>query len=181
MYWKDIFGSLPQPSTDAAAPANWTELITDNDLNYVEEAIPDPTPVCAGTPSTNPSVTQPWALSKVSTYYSYVSSQNITVDSGNYKYNPVGYGYSGGDSQPASNNTLWISISFDPVCNVNTTYLVNELDCNFYLGITLNGCNTDTTTAKYGGQVEASCAIWNTTTVSEVTGVPPNGIPGARI
>lgn len=179
MYWKSVFDVLPQPSSAAVAPANWAELITDNESNYIEHALPDPTPVCAGAPSTHPSVAQPWAQKQISTYCSYVASQNVTVDSGKNKYNPVGY--PAGDSQPASKNSLWISISFDPVCNSNTSYVANEFDCNFYLGITLNGCNTDSTTAKYGGQVEAGCAIWNITTVAGDSDDPPNGEPGVKI
>jgi hypothetical protein len=40
VYWKDRFGSLPQPYTTAVAPENYTELITDNDLNYIEDILP---------------------------------------------------------------------------------------------------------------------------------------------
>jgi hypothetical protein len=176
MFWKDIFGDLPQPMTNTPAPANFVELITDNQLNYLDEVVPDPTPTCAGTPSNRPSVTQQWAMSKISTYCSYVVSKNVTVDSGKDKYDPIGY--AAGASSPASDNSLWISMSFDPVCNSNTSYLVNEDDCNFYFGVTINACNTDSTASKYGGQVEAGCAIWNITITPGKSDIPPNGFPG---
>ncbi|KAE8450126.1 hypothetical protein EG329_006907 [Mollisiaceae sp. DMI_Dod_QoI] len=176
MFWKDIFGELPQPSTSQVAPENWTQLITDNDLNYIDQELPDPAPVCAGTPSTNPSVLQPYAQAQISTFCSYLSSQNVTIDSESYKYNPIGY--TAGDSEPQSDNDLWLSVSFDPICNVNTTYAVNVDDCNFFLSIALNGCNTDTTSAKYGGAVTADCAIWNMTTRFGHNDEPPNGFPG---
>jgi hypothetical protein len=84
-------------------------------------------------------------------------------------YGPIGYG--------AGDNDLWISVSFDPRCHPNVSYTVDLDDCQKYLGIALNGCNTDSSTAKWGGQVEARCTLWNITTRTGHDMKPPNGYP----
>jgi len=178
IFWKDIFGELPQPDTSRAAPLGYTELITDNDLNYVHQELPLPPHVCAGTPTTNPSVQQPFAQAKIATFCDFLVENNVVVDSGKFKYNPVGY--HAGDSQPESDNDLWLSVTFDPLCNPKTTYKITKDECNLYLGITLNGCNTDSITAKYGGEVHAKCAIWNMTTRFGHDSKPLNGFTGQK-
>ena len=104
-------------------------------------------------------------------------SENVTIDSDKFKYVPVGY-YAG-SSAPQSANDLWLSISFDPICNANTTYTVDYDSCNLYFSIVLNGCNTNSVTEKWGGQVEANCAVYNMTTRFGHSDMPPNGVPDA--
>jgi hypothetical protein len=181
LYFKDIFNELPHPLSDepsnsnVTAPDGYVDLITDNENNYVDYVLPDPIPVCAGTPTDKPSATQTYVESKISAYCTQVVSTNWIVNSTLGLYGPIGY--KAGDSAPASDNDLWLSVSFDRLCQPSVSYAVQQDDCEKYFGIALNGCNTDTTTAKWGGQVEANCVLWNITTRSGHNMIPPNGLP----
>ena len=166
IFWKDIFGKLPQP---LSAGTNAPDLITDNDNNYVNLVLPDPTPACAGTPTYKPSAQAAYVQSKIGAYCTHVASSGWIVNSTLGVYGPIGYG--------AGDNDLWISVSFDPRCHPNVSYTVDLDDCQKYLGIALNGCNTDSSTAKWGGQVEARCTLWNITTRTGHDMKPPNGYP----
>lgn len=89
------------------------------------------------------------------------------------RYNPVGY-LGGGSNK---NNTMWVSVSWDPICQYKTSYIVDEDDCNWMLGTVLDGCDTNTITEKRGGQVRAYCSIWNITIEAGKIEIPPNGEP----
>jgi hypothetical protein len=174
MFWKDVLGGLIQPTTPKAAPANYVDLITDNDDNYVSLVVADP-PTCVGILTDKPSADQSYVQGKISDHCSHAASAGRIVNSTTGAYRPVGY--TAGPSIPASDNDLWISVAFDPRCSANVTYTVAQGDCETDLGIALNGCNSDSTTQKCGGQVAADCALWNTTTHFGHRSTPPNGFP----
>ncbi|KIX05715.1 uncharacterized protein Z518_03687 [Rhinocladiella mackenziei CBS 650.93] len=185
MYWKDIFqGKVPQPAVDGAeAPAGYVDLISDHDLNYKEipvgTAADQTTLTCAGTPADKPSTTQPWAQNKINEYCDHITGNNPApwvVNSGTNQYGPMGY--AAGNAAPDSDNDLWISVVFDFSCSKDASYKVDVDQCKTLLSMALNGCNTDTTTKKYGGQIQANCALWNITTKAGHDSTPPNGYPG---
>ncbi|KIW97417.1 uncharacterized protein Z519_02810 [Cladophialophora bantiana CBS 173.52] len=177
MYWKDVFqGNAPPPAADnEQPPAGIPDLLSDNDASNIDFSSPDPTPVCAGTPADKPSASQSWIAGKITSYCEQISSSGWVVNSTLGQYGPVGY--AAGDTTPASANDLWISASFDPSCSQDTGYQVDINECEKFLNIVLNGCNTDSVDAKYGGQVEGNCALWNITTRMGHNPTPPNGIP----
>lgn len=58
--------------------------------------------------------------------------------------------------------------------SVNTTsYIIDEDECRFIMGVALDRCNTNTRTAKFGGQVRAHCSLWNMTTRFGHDDTPP--------
>jgi hypothetical protein len=175
LYWKDIFqGRLPQPTSTAPAPAGYVDLISDNDNNYIDVVSPDPTPSCPGRTNDTPSTSQAYAQDKINTYCHYVASSGWIVNSTVGSDGPVEY--AAGSSKAASNDQLWISVAFDPQCNANVSYTVVEDECKNFLGVALNGCNT-ASGDKWGGQVQANCALWNITTRFGQDQTPPNGYP----
>jgi hypothetical protein len=120
MYWKDIFqGDAPPPAAeDERPPKGVPDLISDNDGWKIDFSTPEPTPTCAGTPPGKPSASQSWVSKKIMSYCKQITSHGWTVNSTLGQYGPVGY--AAGDIAPASANTLWISVSFDPNCSQNT-------------------------------------------------------------
>ncbi|EXJ54992.1 uncharacterized protein A1O5_12731 [Cladophialophora psammophila CBS 110553] len=150
MYWKDVFqGNAPPPAADnEQPPAGIPDLLSDNDASNIDFSPPDPTAI---------------------------SSSGWVVNSILGQYGPVGY--AAGDTTPTLANNLWISASFDPNYSQNTGYQVDVNECEKFLNIVLNGCNTDSVDAKYGGQVEGNYALWNITTRMGHNPTPPNGIP----
>jgi hypothetical protein len=176
MYWKDPFNAVIQPTmANTPAPANYLDLITDNDVDFISLVLPPPMPSCAGNPSFKLSADQSYVQSKITDYCDYITSAGWVVNATTGVYGPLGY--AAGPAAPASDNDLWISVAFDPKCNANVAYTVAPTDCQAYLGAALNGCNTDSSTAKWGGQVEAECILWNITTRFGSDSTPPNGFP----
>jgi hypothetical protein len=172
MYWKDLFDICPKPSSEnPTLPAGTVDIICDSDKNYEIQVLPPPSPICVERTLNKPGVSRDWAHDRISDFCSYLVSKNVEINSAQGKYNPIGY------LSPDSDTTLWISVSWDPICHYNTSYIVEEDECNAMLGTALDGCDGDTLTNKLGGQVRADCSIWNLTTVAGKNGMPPNGFP----
>lgn len=187
MYWKDLFnGKLLPPSgtlaiTEAPASVDQTtgdiEMVSDNDDNYIDFSTQASQPqlTCAGQPADKPPATQAWISAQITDYCFQLASTDWIVNSTLGQYGPKGY--AAGDTAPASDNDLWLSVSHDPGCDANTAYEVELSRCHDFFNMALNGCNTDSVTAKWGGQVQANCALWNITTRAGHNMMPPNGYP----
>ncbi|KIW24839.1 hypothetical protein, variant [Cladophialophora immunda] len=187
MYWKDLFnGQLLPPTstlsvTEAPPGVNQStgdfELVSDNDDSYVDFAaqVTQPQLTCAGEPADKPPATQAWIAAQINDYCTQIANSGWIVNSTLGQYGPKGY--VAGNTAPDSENDLWLSVSHDPGCDVNTAYEVELSDCQEFFGIALNGCNTNSLTRKWGGQVQANCALWNITTRAGHNTMPPNGYP----
>jgi hypothetical protein len=190
MYWKDIFnGVLLQPDgglpTEEGPPGidpttREYDFISDNDINYIDftAQVSQPQLTCAGQPSNKPPATQPWIAAQIGDYCKQTVTSGWIVNSTLGQYGPKGY--AAGDTAPGSDNDLWISVSHDPGCDVNTGYEVELSTCQDFLSMALNGCNTDSLMNKWGGQVQANCALWNITTRFGHDMTPPNGYPPSK-
>lgn len=187
MYWKDLFnGHLFKPKstlfiTDAPSnvdPATGDiELISDNDDNYIDFSAQttQPSLTCAGEPPDKPSAKQTWVTQQIQQYCNLVVGNGFIVNSTLGSYGPRGD--AAGDSAPENENDLWISLSHDPTCDTNTGYEVQMDQCLERFNTVLNGCNTDSLDKKWGGQLQANCALWNITTRFGHDDKPPNGFP----
>jgi hypothetical protein len=187
MYWKDRFnGHLFKPVSTlklAEAPAGFDpnteqyDFVSDNDNNYIdfENQVTQPTLTCAGEPADKPSVKQAYVTGEIQKYCDLVVNAGYIVNSTEGRYGPRGS--AGGDSTPESDNDLWISLTKDPSCDENTGYQVQMSQCLNSFNTVLNGCNTNSVDKKWGGEVQAYCALWNITTRFGHDHTPPNGIP----
>ena len=187
MYWKDLFqGHLFKPESDRdllESPRDIDpktpdfELVSDNDANYIDfgAQATQPQLTCAGEPKDKPSTTQDWVAAQIDDYCNQITSQGWIVNSTLGRYGPKGY--TAGKVAPDSDNDLWLSVSHDLDCDANTGYEVELGPCREYLNMALNGCNTESTDKKWGGEMQANCALWNITTRAGHDSTPPNGIP----
>lgn len=129
--------------------------------------------MCAGNPSDKPSTAQPWAKAKIAEFCNLIVKSYVTVDSDKNKYLTTGYKIA--DTGDHALDQLWLSVAKNPICQANTVYEINEDECNHFLGIAVDGCNTNTITEKFGGQVYGRCSVWNMTTRFGTDGTPPGG------
>ena len=69
------------------------------------------------------------------------------------------------DDKGSVEGKIWLSGRWDTRCNpVRPGKLKVNLDqCKLGLSTTLNGCNTDSTAKKWGGQSNQDCVWWNMT------------------
>jgi hypothetical protein len=112
---------------------------------------------CAGEPADKPPSNQPWIATQIDDYCTHTTNANWIVNSTIGVYSAKGY--AAGDTAPESDNDLWISIRHDPDCDVNTGYEVELGRCKELFGMALNGCNTNSVSRKWGGQVQANCVL----------------------
>ncbi len=183
MYWKDLFNGklLPPTSTLSITEApsgidqstGDLELVSDNDDSYVDftAQVTPPQLTCAGEPTDTLPASQPWIAAQINDYCAQVTNTDWIVNSTLGQYGPKGY--AAGDTAPESDNDLWLSVSHDPGCDVNTAYEVELSRCQEFFGMARKGC-------KWGGQVQANCALWNITTRSGHNMMPPNGYPPTK-
>jgi hypothetical protein len=128
-----------------------------------------PTPVCAGTPANLPSFNHTFGVDNIMKYCKYITQEGWVVNSTKGAYAPVGYYAS------ETNATVWITLSWNPKCTSGGMYKVNKDDCEVYMGLILDGCNTNSRDKKWGGQLDAKCALWDITTRKGHDDRPPKG------
>ena len=155
------------------------EVVSDNDDDYIDFStqVSQPQLTRAGEPAEKPPATQAWITSQIGDFCAQTTNGHWIVNSTLGQYGPKGYAAS--DTAPNFNNDLWLSISHDPGCDANTSYEVELNSCQNSFSMALNGCNTNGLTMKWGGQVQANCALWNITTRAGHNSRPPNGYPPA--
>src|SRR5436190_1986660 len=69
--------------------------------------------------------------------------------------------------QSVGNSQVTLSVSYNSAeCTDQggPEYIIDEAACNRFLGRAVDGCNTDTTTAKYGGIITDHCGVFSLTT-----------------
>jgi hypothetical protein len=100
-----------------------------------------------------PSVPQPFAETQITNFCNItqgIPMSNATQDVIDTMY-PV----------PAKTFNLWLQAGWqigDPACSVGRAPYISE--CTTQLSIILNGCDTDSTTMKYGGNRVNNCITW---------------------
>jgi hypothetical protein len=113
-----------------------------------------------------PSVPQPFAATQIANFCNLtqgIPMSNATQDVIDTMY-PV----------PATTFNLWLQAGWqigDPACSVSRAPDTSE--CTTQLLIVLNGCDTDSTTMKYGGNRVNNCITW-TMFIEGVGAAPPD-------
>lgn len=142
----------------------------------------DPTPACYGTPNT-PSAQRDYAMSVIKNQYCpYVGNTTNGIPKGPgvtiskaLPYGPVGYPTE--TNQPKDlDQALWLSVSIVPTVECAAGFHVDTEVCEHALMIALDGCNTDTTAKKFGGNVTIGCGIYDMQLTSGKGDIPPKGI-----
>ncbi|KAI9697787.1 MAG: hypothetical protein M1836_004463 [Candelina mexicana] len=164
----------PDDSTSNTQSVTVTKLMSKVDMYGTNEPLQ-----CVGTPPDQPSTTQSYAEAKIKEFCDPNNSAGSPQLDAHYNYWPVGY--AAGDTAPWTDNGLWLSVSWNPDAECEGKELsVDQANCERLLGVTVNGCNTDTRQKKYGGTIFSGCGVYDLKVRDGVDRMPPLGRPTVR-
>jgi hypothetical protein len=113
-----------------------------------------------------------YATEQINTYCTYLEQNSVSM-SCQTPYAPIGYAA----SESNSDDTMWLTIQWDEdTCQGLGPFNIEVDDCKEKMLTLLNGCDTDTTTAKYGGALEQNCLLYQLALLKGNSDIPPEGI-----
>jgi hypothetical protein len=181
-----VRGSDPNIEDAVPDPSLWSPSLTYaiNEADYeipnkVDSQPPEPNPSCVGNPVGAPSADREYVRGIIRDQYcpflatGAINGGAVSIDRAT-PYAPVGYP-AGDVGTPQAANDLWLSISLDPSLECALGFQADLDICEDMLNRALDGCNTDSTSAKYGGSVDYLCGIYDMQLKPGHDGIPPRG------